>query len=434
MIKFAVISFPGTNCENENVRAFKRNGMEAETVLWNDPRMLDGSRLSEFDGYCIAGGFSYEDRGRSGIVAAQDPIMDIIKKEADAGKIILGICNGAQILVETGLVPGFDNKALGLALAWNEMKEGDKIVDTGFYNAWSYLKNTAPKDRSAFNNFDELMHVPFAHGEGRFMIDDELLAKLEENNQIIFKYADKEGNVDPDYPVTPNGATASIAGLCNPAGNVMAIMPHPERDPLGGTGNLIFQSIREHLEAKSEHEFKSLGAGESKSDIKAEEHYDIEIFVRLIITDNAERTIEEALVRKGHKLHLDRYEFFGVNLATGTDPKQAAKQILDSGELANFNKHLVYVKIGDESFQYDPAIGFTAKDLQINSYVVAGDQKDFVGQAKKASLDAHAGSMVESVSYGVLWSFSNADNETIDKVIDSKVLYNPHSMYLVKNV
>ena len=156
MIKFAVISFPGTNCEAESVRVFKRNGMDAEMVLWNDPGMLDGSRLKEFDGYLIAGGFSYEDRGRSGIVAAQDPITEVLKKEADKGKVIIGICNGAQILVETGLIPGFDNKGLAIALTWNEMKKDGEILDTGYYNVWSHIKNIAPKGRSAFNNFSSL--------------------------------------------------------------------------------------------------------------------------------------------------------------------------------------------------------------------------------------------------------------------------------------
>jgi len=105
MIRFAVISFPGTTGETEAVRAFQRNNMEAEVVLWNDPGMLKGSRLDDFDGYCLAGGMSYEDRGRAGVIAAHQPIMEVIQKEAVKGKVILGIGNGAQILVESGLIP-----------------------------------------------------------------------------------------------------------------------------------------------------------------------------------------------------------------------------------------------------------------------------------------------------------------------------------------
>jgi phosphoribosylformylglycinamidine synthase len=432
MIKFAVISFPGTNCEAENVRVFKRNGMDAEIVLWNDPGVLDKSRLDEFDGYCIAGGFSYEDRGRSGIVAAQDPIMEVLKEEADKGKVILGICNGAQVLVETGLIPGFDNKGLAVALAWNEMKKSDEIVDTGFYNIWVRLKNTAKKGRCAFNDFDELLHIPMAHGEGRFVVDDEVLKKLEENDQIVFKYADEKGEVSADFPHNPNGAIASISAICNPAGNIMAIMPHPERDPRGN-GNAVFQSIKKWIESRKEVDHKPLGDYVCEEDIRDQEAMDIDVYLRLIITDNSERTIEEALIRKGYKLHLDRYEHFGIKLNEGEDVNTAIDKIMKTGELANFNKHLVYIKTKDGIFSYSLEKGLTPKELNLKNFVIAADRKDFVGRSKKASINLHAGGIVDKIYYGVLWSFSETDDSTVENVIKSKVLYNPHSMYLVKS-
>ena len=411
---------------------FKRNGMDAEMVLWNDPGVLDKSRLDEFDGYCIAGGFSYEDRGRSGIVAAQDPIMQVLKEEADRGKIILGICNGAQILVETGLIPGFDNKGLAIALAWNQMKKGDEIIDTGFYNIWVRLKNTSKKGRCAFNDYDEVMHIPMAHGEGRFVVDDEMLKKLEDNDQIVFKYADESGEVNPDFPYTPNGATASIAAICNPMGNVMAIMPHPERDPKGN-GNILFQSVRRWIEEKKKADYKSLGEYICEDDIRDEEPMDIDVYLKLIITDNTERTIEEALVRKGYKVHLNRYEHFGIKLKEGQDVDEAIDKIMKTGELANFNKHLVYIKTKDGMFSYNLDSGLTQKELDLSNFVVANDIKDFIGRSKKTSINLHAGDVVDRVYYGVLWSFSETDDKTIDGVIKSKVLYNPHSMYLVKS-
>jgi phosphoribosylformylglycinamidine synthase subunit PurQ / glutaminase len=431
MIKFAVISFPGTNCETESVRAFKRNGMDAETVLWNDPGLLNGSRCAEFDGYCIPGGFSYEDRGRSGVVAAQDPVMKMIGKEADTGKVVIGICNGAQILVETGLIPGFDGHPLASALTWNEMRVGDKIVDTGFYSAWSYLKNSAPRGRTAFNDFDELQHVPFAHGEGRYMMSPETLKKLEENNQIVFKYCDSDGNVNPDFPITPNGAMASIAGLCNPAGNVMAIMPHPERDPLGRNSNLIFQSIKKWIEKDKKTEYKALGAYPLKEDVRKLEAPDVEIFVRLIITDNTERTIEEALVRSGYKMHLDRYDYYGIRLEKGILAEDAVRQIMATGELANFNKHLVFVRTKQGLFSYGPTDGLKASQRKFSHMLVAADRKDFVGLSKQSAINSHAGKIIESLQYGVLWDVSGVDENMVKKIIDSKVLYNPHSMYLM---
>ena len=430
MIKFGIISFPGTNCENETVRVFKRVGMDAEIVLWNDPGILDGSKLNEFDGYAIPGGFSYEDRGRSGIVASQDPITKILRKEADSGKIIIGICNGAQVLVETGLIPGFDNHALAIALAWNEMKVDGKIVDTGFYNVWSYLKNSAPKDRSAFNNFDELIHVPIAHGEGRFVVDSDVLEKLEANNQILFKYADKEGNVSPDFPTTPNGATASIAALCNPAGNVMAIMPHPERDPRG-SGHIIFESIKLWIENNKKADFKPLGDYECKEDIRNKIDMDLEFYVKLIITDNAERTIEEAIVRNGSDIHLDRYLYYGIMLEDGVMATDAIEKIMNSGELANVNKEIPFVKTSDGVFQYDKEKGLISKDLSLSDYVIAVDKGDFVGEAKRDSINLHAGKIIKDIHHGILWNFSEG-SEQMDTVIASKVLYNPHSMYLLK--
>lgn len=432
MFKFAVISFPGTNCENELVRAFRRNEMEAEIVLWNDTGVLDGSRLNEFSGYAIAGGFSYEDRGRSGVIAAQDPITEILKQEADKGKVILGICNGAQILVETGLIPGYENKALGLALAWNEMRKGNEIVDTGFYNDWAHLKNCSPKSRTPFNNFDDLLFVPFAHGEGRFVMEEELLKKLEANDQVVFKYCDEKGRVDSHYPITPNGAMASTAALCNPMGNVMAIMPHPERDPKGGNGNLVFQSIKNYLEAESQPTYQSLGIGKSKNNVESKKNYDLEFYIRLIITDNTERSIEEALHRKGLPVNLERYEFYGINLNAGVELKEAVQKILHSGELANFNKHLVYLKIGNETFQYDVQKKLVLKLLNLDHFVIAVDESDLVGQAKKTSLNAHSGPLIKNAQYGVLWNFNQAGEGILEKVIDTKILYNPYSMIMLK--
>lgn len=431
MIKFAVISFPGTNCENESIRAFKRNGMEAELVLWNDEGVLNGSRLNEFDGYCIAGGFSYEDRGRSGVVAAKDPIMEVLKKEAANGKVVLGICNGAQILVETGLVPGYEDEAIGMALAWNEMKVKDQIVDTGFYNDWAYLKNTAPKDRSAFNGFDELLHVPFAHGEGRFMIDQDLLEVLEKNDQILFKYATKEGEVSTDYPVTPNGATASVAGLCNPAGNVMAIMPHPERDPLGGTGDLIFKSIKGYIEKNEHKQASSIPSPNQSVELGKVDTYDIEIYVRLIITDNTERTIEEACKRIGVNVELQKYNFYGINLADSGDAKAALEKILDSGELANLNKHLVYVKVEGKTYQYLGSSKFNEKEINLDSSLVVQDKEDFVGQAKKQALNSHLGNLIEEMSYGIMWKPKYTEGATRESLAKTGLLHNHHSMNLL---
>lgn len=433
MIKFAVLSFPGTNCEAETVRAFKRAGMQAEMVLWNDERLKTQEGLKEFDGYCIAGGFSYEDRGRSGIVSAQDPVMEVVKKEADKGKVVLGICNGAQVLVETGLVPGYSNHALGMALAWNEMRQEGEVVDTGFYNAWCYLKNAAPKNRSPFNDFDEMLHVPFAHGEGRFVMSDALMEKMEENGQIVFKYCDEQGEVSEKYPTTPNGAKGAVAAICNPAGNVMAIMPHPERDP-NEEGHAIFHSIRRWMEEKKGYtDFSELGEGETPTDVRPMESFDVEVYVRLIITDNTERTLEEAIQRKGMEAELKRFEFFGLNLKSGEKATpELIESLMKTGELANLNKHQVYINTSEGMFGYDKDKGLSLTDLNLDPHVIVVDHQDTVGEHKADALHLHMGDSIDSVRFGVLWQFVETSEQVTQQVIDSFILYNPYSMYLMQ--
>ncbi len=432
MIKFAVISFPGNNCEVETVRAFKRNGMEAETILWNDPGMLDKSRCYEFDGYCLAGGFSYEDRSRSGVIAAQNPILDIIKKEAETGKVVIGICNGAQTLIETGLIPGFENYDLAAGLAWNEMIKGDEVVDTGFRNSWAYLKNIAPKNRSAFNNFDGLLHIPYAHGEGRFVFKDlKVLELLKENNQIPFQYCNEEGKVDHEFPITPNGSTDSIAALCNPAGNVMAIMPHPERDPRGN-GNKIFESIRDWIENKKKSEYKSLGEHKTKEDIRDFGEADLEFLVRLIIVDNAERTVEQAIRKRGFEVKLKRYIYWSASLAPGVDKKEAALKIIQSGELANLNKEWIYINIDGKPYSYNKEDGLQQAEMEFKNYLVTCDHENFVGESKKQTINLHAGEIIKSIKGGVFWEVENTDDEGVYEIIRTKILYNPNSMYIMK--
>ena len=212
----------------------------------------------------------------------------------------------------------------------------------------------------------------------------------------------------------------------------MAIMPHPERDPKGN-GDQIFQSIKKWIESKKSVDYKSLGDYECTDDIREKKPVDIEVFVKLIITDNAERTIEEALIRKDFRLHLDRYEYFGIALNEGADINESITKIMKTGELANFNKHLVYIKTKEGMFSYDLVNGLQSKDFNIDNFVIASDEKDYVGGSKKSSINLHAGDIIDKIYSGVLWNFSETGEETIERVIKSKILYNPHSMYLVRS-
>ena len=218
----AVIYFPGNNCEEESLKAVLAAGMDGKIIRWNQRRDVE-----KYDGFVIPGGWGYEDRIRAGVIMAKDPVFNIIKKEAENRKPVLGICNGAQALVECGMIPGLKDK-VEMALAPNK-----KSFISGYYCTWVYIKTSEENERCIFTKFinkDEVIPIPIAHGEGRFTTkDEELIEKLIKNNQIIFKYSTKDGEIDESFPTNPNGAIYNIAAICNKKGNVMAIMPHPER-------------------------------------------------------------------------------------------------------------------------------------------------------------------------------------------------------------
>ena len=157
--QIAIIQFPGSNTERETLMACRRVGLNPIEFLWNEPT----EKLSYFDGFVIVGGFAYEDRSRAGVIAALDPIMKQIKIEAESGKPVLGICNGAQILVESGLVPGLANHRVGVALTDNKRVKDGHVVGVGYYNTWANLKMSAPSDRCAFTRHlktGEWINVP----------------------------------------------------------------------------------------------------------------------------------------------------------------------------------------------------------------------------------------------------------------------------------
>lgn len=215
-MKFAVIQFPGSNCDFDLLWAI-RDVMQAEAeFVWHEENSLSG-----FDGVLIPGGFSYGDYLRCGAIASFSNIMPEIKRLAAEGKPVFGTCNGFQILVEAGLLPG--------ALIQNDSLK--------FVSKWQNLKvNNNSKFTTVFSE-DEVISLPIAHGEGKYIADEQTLADLKENGQIVFTYVN--GN--------PNGSALDIAGICNKEGNVLGMMPHPERaveSLLGGNdGQKMFASI-----------------------------------------------------------------------------------------------------------------------------------------------------------------------------------------------
>jgi len=229
--RVAVVQFPGVNCEAESVRALKRVGLEAEVFRWTRP----ARELESFDGYLLPGGFSYQDRVRAGALAAKDPMVEVLAGEASRGKPVLGICNGAQVLVEAGLVPG--SGAVELALARNRMPRR-----SGYYTRWVQVR--VERSRSLFTGGLEpgaLLPLPVAHGEGRFTgRDPGTVASLVAAGQTPLRYAAADGTAANGFPDNPDGAESAVAAVCNPEGNVLALMPHPERAvDLGAIGREI---------------------------------------------------------------------------------------------------------------------------------------------------------------------------------------------------
>jgi phosphoribosylformylglycinamidine synthase I len=423
MKRVAVLQFPGTNSEYETVRALQDAGMHAEFFRWNqDPKLLN-----DFDGFVVAGGFSYEDRGRSGLIASKDPIMQEIRKQAALGKPVLGICNGAQILVETGLVPGGDHNQLLMCLARNKRVRKGELLGVGFYNADVTLKSTAPKGRTAFTlDYDEneLASAPAAHGEGRFTTRVQgLLEALQANQQIVFRYADEQGNIDPDFPVNPNGAMDNAAAICNPQGNVMAIMPHPERAPLAPMPK-IFTSMRKYMEGQvlqGGHVPLTFTAEAPALESYTHKPNTAEIYVRLVITDNEAQTLESALRQNGFNVRLHRWMHYEVEhpaMLPG-DQLEFAHALVNSGELLNLNKEAFTFVLDGMAFPKKAGA----------SYFLTRDYEDSVGRSKTLKLRHHLdANKVQAVHHGCFWEVEG--DVDMDALLATNIFANHHAQQL----
>jgi len=218
-IRVAVVQFPGVNCETETVRALAQVGLETDLVRWTRP----ASELRDYGAFVLPGGFSYQDRVRAGALAAKDPMLEVLAEEAARGRPVLGICNGAQVLVEAGLVPG--TGAVELALATNRMP-GRR----GYYARWVQLRvEPSPCIFTRHLRPGTVLALPVAHGEGRFTGSKRKLAELVRSGRAPLRYATADGMLATAFPDNPNGSEEAVAAVCNAAGNVLAMMPHPER-------------------------------------------------------------------------------------------------------------------------------------------------------------------------------------------------------------
>jgi len=232
-MKAAVLVFPGSNCDHDAYHALKHvMGVDASFV-WHKEETLSG-----FDAVVIPGGFTYGDYLRTGAMAKLSPVMGAVRRFADGGGPVIGICNGFQILLEAGLLPG--------AMVVNQSLK--------FICDYTYLRSETSRTPFTSDIADgSVVRIPIAHYQGSYFTDPAGLSRLEENGQVVFRYCDADGNVGPE--ANPNGSVSNIAGICSRAGNVLGMMPHPERcaeaEMGSADGRRLFDSLIGWLKEKS---------------------------------------------------------------------------------------------------------------------------------------------------------------------------------------
>src|SRR5499427_1950395 len=224
-MNFAVLQFPGSNCDQDVVHVLSNVLGQSARLLWHKEHSL-----GDADAVVIPGGFSYGDYLRTGAIARFSPVMAAVQTFASNGGLVLGICNGFQILCEAGLLPGALIRNRSLQFRCEHVFLQTVTMDSPFTNQISPEK---------------LLRVPIAHGDGCYFADDETLSRLKANDQILWRYVDAQG--EPTQTANPNGSLENIAGICNETRNVAGLMPHPERASescLGGDdGRLVFESL-----------------------------------------------------------------------------------------------------------------------------------------------------------------------------------------------
>ena len=455
----AIIQFPGSNCERETILAVKRAGMLPVEFLWNEPL----EKLIACDGYIIVGGFSYEDRSRAGILAALDPILQVLKTQSELGKPILGICNGAQILVESGLVPGFKDYPVNIALTDNKRMAEGKLLGTGYYNAWIHMRRSDTHKTNAFTRHlttAQQLKIPVAHAEGRFVIPPDLLDFMQNQGLAVFQYCNEQGEIIDEFPVNPNGSVNNIAAIGNLAGNVMAMMPHPERTTVGDP---IFCSMRDYIASYQKPTLlpppystaiklsdtptsRSLSAGSRdlgmerdvwiprtnrgtsktsnlmseqpspfqqvayKTYVPAKSTY--ELIIELTITDNQALSVQQTLRTMGIPVSIKRQ----IHWEIACHSRSVLHQIQASGLLYNENKERVV----------EPQ-----KESLVGSSFLVRAKEDLLGLQKMQQLKQHFQlEGITALCHGVLWRIS-ADpahlDEASQQVINSSILFNPSS-------
>ena len=341
--------------------------------------------------------------------------MEKIALESEKGKPVLGICNGAQILVECGLVPGLKNNQVGIALTDNKRVKDGLVVGVGYYNTWTNLKKSVPSKRCAFTRGikeDEIIKIPLAHGEGRFVMPSSLLENIISNEQDVYQYCDENGDILSEFPTNPNGSVHNLAAVCNPKGNVMAMMPHPERTE---NGDPIFSSMKEFIEMNNPVTQHHLTSDQSQAVLKdyAVNSSYTQWMINLIITDNEASSVQRVLKQLGYDISLTRQTHWEMKI-TGNE-KDVLNKIESSGELFNSNKEFIGELESSEN----------------TVSILVHQKEDMHGRLKHESLrDRFQIKGLEQLKKGVVWNLSlkrGNINNVINEILKTNILFNPIS-------
>jgi phosphoribosylformylglycinamidine synthase len=313
------------------------------------------------------------------------------------------------------------NHRVGVALTDNKRVKDGHVVGVGYYNTWANLKMSAPSDRCAFTRHlktGEWIIVPLAHGEGRFIIPSELLKKMIANDQAVFRYCDNDGIISDEFPTNPNGSMHNLAAVCNTQGNVMAMMPHPERTE---NGDAIFSSMKEFIENGNPISDHTLSFDRPHYKVANYETYgdSSEWVIDMTITDNEAASVHNALNRLGFDVSISRQTHWEISTDGGRD--SVLNNIDKTGELYNSNKEF---------------ISQTTANKNTASFLVR-QKEDIIGRAKFESLTKRFEiEDISEIKHGVIWNVTiNSGNfeNVLDRVLDTHILFNPlsHECYRI---
>lgn len=399
-MRVAIIQFPGATGIRELKQALSRVGMEPVDIFWNDALY----KLQKCVAFIVVGGETSQGSFHLSVIAAHSLMMKAVKKVAAEGKLVFGVGVGAQILLEAGLIL---EKSQQIALTENKRVYFDRIVGNGFCCAETYIR-LHPKAKSPIFTLSisptAIFRLPLMQTEGRFVMSEVLANFLQDEGLVVFQYCDVTGNVVDDFPVNPNASAKNIAAISNYAGNVLAIVPRPERS---SQGDGIFSAMRDFIEEK-----ESLRAGvmPAFSEKNTEKHINNsaghELFFESLWLDQETSLIQHWFQKQDLHVKIKRYFYWNIVCSDGVLQKIERTQVLmgpqkslpvEKNKIFKANQQALLVQPKDD------VKGAQKKQLLTNHFEVDG---------------------IKSMQSGIVWLFATQDVAVIEKALSLNFIFN----------